>query len=273
MKFKDILICTDLDGTLLKTDKNVSKKNLEAIEYFKSEGGRFTFVTGRMPYYSLEYCETVKPNIPIVCINGSGIYDFLSDEYVWKINLQGSAIQLVDYVYKTFPDVGIQIVTFYKTYFCRENSATDRFLRLTKVPRLTCNYKDVKEPIAKIMFCDERPEIIEVIKEKLKLHPLASEFDFIHSERTLYEVLPKNTNKGLGLTKLAESIGIDMNKTIAIGDYYNDISMIKTAKIGVAVSNACDEAKAVADVITVSNNEDAVAKIIEELDSGILKFN
>ena len=88
-----------------------------------------------------------------------------------------------------------------------------------------------------------------------------------------FQVLPKNTNKGNGLTKLAESLGIDVNKTIAIGDYYNDVTMIENAKIGVAVSNACDDAKAVADIVTVSNDEDAIAKIIEDLDSGILKFD
>ena len=48
-KFDGILICTDLDGTLYRNDKTVSKENREAIEYFKNEGGYFTFITGRMP--------------------------------------------------------------------------------------------------------------------------------------------------------------------------------------------------------------------------------
>ena len=50
-KFDGILICTDLDGTILDDNKNISAENLDAIEYFKSEGGLFNFVTGRMPFY------------------------------------------------------------------------------------------------------------------------------------------------------------------------------------------------------------------------------
>ena len=50
-KFDNILICTDLDGTLFRNDKSISQRNVDAIEYFKSEGGYFTFITGRMPYY------------------------------------------------------------------------------------------------------------------------------------------------------------------------------------------------------------------------------
>ena len=69
-KFDGILICTDLDGTVLKNDKSISKETLDAIEYFKSEGGRFTVVTGRMPYTSNKICEILKPNAPIGCVKG-----------------------------------------------------------------------------------------------------------------------------------------------------------------------------------------------------------
>lgn len=66
-KFDGILICTDLDGTLLRNDGTISQENLSAIEYFKAEGGYFTFVTGRMPYYAMHICETIKPNVPFGC--------------------------------------------------------------------------------------------------------------------------------------------------------------------------------------------------------------
>ena len=68
-KFDGILICTDLDGTLLRKDKSVSDENKKAIEYFKREGGYFTIVTGRMPYYVTNILEMVKPNIAFGCAN------------------------------------------------------------------------------------------------------------------------------------------------------------------------------------------------------------
>ena len=95
-------------------------------------------------------------------------------------------------------------------------------------------------------------------------------FDFIRSERTLYEILPKGISKAVALSKLSEILNI--NKTGAVGDYNKDVTMIKAATVGVAVSNACPEAKAVADVITVNHEEHAIAKIIQDIDSGKIKF-
>ena len=76
--FDGILLCTDLDGTLLKNDGSISSENLEAIEYFKREGGAFTFVTGRPHYIAHDICEMIKPNVPFGCLNGGGVYDHIN---------------------------------------------------------------------------------------------------------------------------------------------------------------------------------------------------
>ena len=75
------------------------------------------------------------------------------------------------------------------------------------------------------------------------------------------------------LIKLADILGVDARKTVAIGDYNNDVSMIRAAGVGVAVANAVDEAKAAADIVTVSNEEHAIAKIIGMIDSGEIRFS
>ena len=72
----------DLDGTLLRKDKTISQENLSAIEYFKAEGGYFTFITGRMPYYAMHICDAIKPNVPIGSVNGGGVYDGKSKQYI-----------------------------------------------------------------------------------------------------------------------------------------------------------------------------------------------
>ena len=113
---------------------------------------------------------------------------------------------------------------------------------------------------------------IKELEKLLKSHPKADNFILVSSEPKLYEILPKGVSKGKLLCKMAKLLGIDMGKTIAVGDYYNDVSMIKNAGIGFAVANAVDDAKTVADYITVNNNEHAIAKIIEGLDRGIYKF-
>ena len=271
-KFDGILICTDLDGTLYRNDKTISNENKEAIEYFKREGGYFTFITGRMPYYSVAAYNAVNPNVPFGCVNGGGVYDGVAQEYVWTTDMPSDVMGLVQYIDELFPDIGIQICLFDKTYFVKENQAMKTFRSLTGIPNLVCDYREIKEPIAKIIFGSNSEDEILNIEKALNEHPLADNFDFVRSERTLFEILPKGVHKGLALSKLVEHLKIDPKRTIAIGDYNNDIGMFKVAGLGIAVSNACKEALDAADLVTVSNEEHAIARIISELENGMINL-
>lgn len=267
-KFKDILICTDLDGTLLNSDNEISKENLEAIEYFKSEGGYFTFITGRMPSFAGHIYNKVKPNAPIGCINGGGVYDYETKEYLWTHPMPDSVIELVEYIDKNIEGMGIQVNTFETVYFCTENQAQDIFRELTGVPQINKHYNDIKEPIAKIVFVDSTEEKMEKLAQLLSSHKRADEFRFVRSEKWLYEILPKGISKAVVLPKIAQHLNVSSDNCIAIGDYNNDIQMVKGAKIGIAVANAVDELKAVADYITASNDNHAIAQVISDIEKG-----
>ncbi len=267
-KFEGVLICTDLDGTLLRKDKTISRENREAIEYFKQEGGYFTFVTGRMPFFVSYVLETIKPNAPFGCVNGAGLYDAVKGDYVWTATMPDNVTALIRHVDEGFSDVGIQVNTFYKTYFCKENQIMANFRKITGLENIVCDYDNVREPIAKIVFGSQSEDEIRNIEKALKGHPLADDFDFIRSEKTLYEILPKGISKGTSIIKLCDHLNVDVKKSIAIGDYNNDISMFRTAGIGIAVSNACDEALRAADFITVSNEDHAIARVVSDLETG-----
>ena len=159
-KFDGLLLCTDLDGTLLRNDKTISRENIEAIDYFKREGGHFTFVTGRMPFFVSYALNTVKPNAPFGCVNGAGLYDSAKKEYVWTANMPDNVITLVQYIDDQFSDVGIQVNTFQRTYFCKENQTMANFRKLTGLENIVCDYHNLQEPIAKILFGSELDEEI-----------------------------------------------------------------------------------------------------------------
>ena len=271
-KFSNILICTDLDGTLLDDEKKISKENIKAIEYFKENGGYFTFVTGRMPFFVSNIYNKIRPNAPFGCINGGGLYDCEKQEYIWIEEMSKDVISMLECVDNELPSVGIQVNTPCHVFFCKESDAMVEFRRVTGLPNLACGYKDVTEPFSKIVFACEEHEIA-ALENLLRSHPMADRFDFIRSERTLFEILPKGINKGMAIKKLAEHLNIDVSRTIAVGDYNNDVAMLKAAGIGVAVENACTEAKAAADYITVSNNENAIAQIIYDIDRGKVHFD
>lgn len=267
-KFDGILICTDLDGTLYRNDKTISEENKEAIEYFKREGGYFTFITGRMPYYSHDAYNAVKPNVPFGCVNGGGVYDGERKEYVWTRELPSGFLGMVECVDKAFPLVGIHLCTFEKTYFSKDNKAMAIFRKLTGLPNLVCPYREVKEPIAKVLFGTDIESELSAVMKMLRAHPDAENYDFVRSEKWLFEILPKGVHKGLALSKLVEHLGVDPKKTVGIGDYNNDIGLFKSAAVGIAVSNACQAALDAADFVTVSNEEHAIAQVIYDIEKG-----
>ena len=116
-KFDGMLFVTDLDGTLIDDSGNISKENLDAIEYFKSEGGKFTFITGRLPFGARRIYEIVKPNAPCGCINGGGIYDYEREKFLWSMELSKSVLDMVEYVDINLPPMGIEVNLHEKIYF------------------------------------------------------------------------------------------------------------------------------------------------------------
>ena len=269
-KFENILFCTDLDGTLIPDGKTISKENLDAIEYFKSEGGLFTFITGRMPDASRDVYERLNPNIPFGCINGGGLYDHRKQEFLWMASLPPEAMELVAHIDREMPDVGIQLNTAKHIYFNKDNSAMIHFRNITGLPNITCHFSEVKEPVAKVIFADDDEEKLLLTEKLLHEHPIADKVDFIRSEYTLYEILPKGISKATALHNLVKLLDLDIRRTITIGDYDNDITMIRDAGLGIAVENASDNAKSAADHITVDVTEHAIAKVVDDLDKGVL---
>ena len=268
-KFSGILFCTDLDGTILNSSHEVSEQNKKAIEYFQSEGGAFTFITGRMPYVSGAIYDMIRPNAPFGCINGGGIFDKEKDDYLWCETLPGESLDSVRYVYENHPDISIQINCKRQIYFLHDNEATKHFRDVTGHPFVTTEIDELDEPVCKIVFNTTDVEYLQQIRQEVEALPYASLFDYTMGASTYFEILPKNCNKGTLLVKMAELLGYDMAKTVAVGDYENDTVMVKVAGTGYAVANACPELKAIANRITVSNDEHAIAKIIEDLDNEI----
>lgn len=271
-KFDGILITTDLDGTLLDDDKSVSEENLEAIEYFKENGGYFTVVTGRPAVIVGDIYNKIRPNAPMSCYNGGGIYDAGKKEFLWKVKLSRDALKMVEYIDEVFPEMSIQICGFENCYFSKLNDAMERHIKSGGFPDIRLPYQEVKEPIAKVLFAHAEEEKLFKLRDLLNAHPMAKDFDFIRSDPEYYEILPKGISKGSAVLKLAEILGVDKSRTVAIGDNDNDASMLSMAGVGVAVSNASKAAKDAADIITVSNREHAIARVIKDIDEGRIVF-
>ncbi len=110
MDVKDILVISDLDGTLIDRNFTVSERNRQAIQRFQSKGGHFTIATGRSQEAGARYFAAAGPNHPGIILNGTVIYDFESGEILWNHPLNGkSAKEYIEKIHERFPSTGIEI--------------------------------------------------------------------------------------------------------------------------------------------------------------------
>jgi Cof subfamily protein (haloacid dehalogenase superfamily) len=266
-KFDGILICTDLDDTLLTADKRVSDENISAIEYFMSEGGYFTFATGRMPQGARLMLNYIKPNAPIICSNGTAIYDFKAEKFLWMRKLGQEAVKVIEYIDKEIPQSGIVIGCEHGVYFPKVNKQTEEHKILENFPDNYVDLHDIDEEWLKVIFMTE-PEDVDLVRQAINKSQWKDSFEFMQSSPWYYEMLPKNSTKGSAIPRLAEILGISPDRTIGMGDNDNDMTLITQSGIGIAVENAIEPIKAAADYITVDNESHAVAQVIKDIENG-----
>ena len=266
-KFDGILICTDLDDTLLTADKRVSDENIRAIKRFMSEGGLFTFATGRMPQGARVILRYIRPNAPIICANGAAIYDFRDEKYLWMRKLDETALKAVEHVIERVPQCGIVIGCENGVYFPRVTHITEEHKMLESFPDNYVDLYDIDEQWFKVIFMTEEDEV-DTVRQVIDESPYADKFEYMRSSPWYYELLPKGSTKGSALPRLADILGIDRKGTIGMGDNENDMTLITGSGIGIAVANAIEPIRAAASYITVDNESHALARVIDDIENG-----
>lgn len=269
-KFDGVLFLADMDCTLLRNDKSLSRKNKRAIEYFKQNGGLFSAATGRSMASARTIIPQIEPNAPAILFNGALIYDYekqkaLHSEMADEASVRGVLSELMEH----FPDCGIELYNREGIFLVRGNHVTDEHVVLAK---LDFSYKDLYEipgPYYKAIFLDE-PEVLRELEDYVEKSRVFQRYFLlraVYSEPRLYEIVKAGVTKGTALLKFAELYSIKRENTFAIGDNYNDIEMIRDAGFGFAVQNAVPEALEAADRIVAGNERDGVAEAIEYIDS------
>ena len=246
-KYDGILICTDIDGTLTYESGKVSEENLRAIEYFISEGGIFTISSGRNPNFVLDL--NVPVSAPIIAFNGSLIFSSQSGKIIRETFLPGEAFPVIKEAYHLFRDKVNYLKCFSKSKEYSTESDDESFI-------------EISENVYKAVFFAKSEEDALLIRDYI-IENSNGDYDVSRSWETGVEVIPKNGNKGSAGLFLKEYLGA---KTyIAIGDFENDISMLKAADISYAVENASDEIKAYAKAIAPKKTGHAIRYIIEKI--------
>ncbi len=265
MKFKDLVLCSDLDGTLIDEENKIPKENIEAIEYFRAHGGKFMIATGRVPEAVFPVIDGLKTDFPCICHNGCSVYDLEKKQYIETIPLDDGAVLVAEEIIKLSSNSGVEVMTEQGICVVKRTPATDFHIQYEKVDFITADeIKNAPKPWLKILFA-QSPQETEKIKESLINSHYNNKYNLQKTHNFYYEIFNKNASKGASLKKLCEEYGIDLKNVIAIGDNENDISMLSVAGKSAAVYNASDVVKKHADIITCSNEEGAIADLISKL--------
>jgi len=261
------LIALDLDGTLLKDNKTISLKTKDILKKARAEGHIVMIATGR-PYRSSEmYYHELELDTPIVNFNGAfmhhprkpdwGIYHEPLDVKVAK--------EIVD-ACRSFQFHNIIAEVMDDVYFHYHDEKLLDIFGLGN-PRITtgdlCNFLN-DSPTSLLIHTEE--EELKVIREHLAgIHAEVIEQRSWAAPWHVIEIIKTGLNKAVGLKKASEYFQIPQERIIAFGDEDNDLEMIEYAGHGVAMGNAINLLKNIANDITLTNEEDGVGLFLADL--------
>ncbi len=273
--FDGCLIASDVDGTL-EANGYLNPENLKQIEFFVKEGGKFSLASGRSAGALIHVAKKLKGVAASVSANGSLIYDFQN-----KCIVSQHLLPKKDYDFARFlmeeTDVGIEVHAGLNVLAVRQTKETKEHQIHEKLEVLEVSLEEAfKYDWNKVLFACKNK------KQQQALARLAKEqnckCDFVNSCAELngrtdyyFEQLPKGVSKIAALRELSEIFKIEKGGLFAIGDYYNDLEMLKGADISAVPDDSPEDIKLYADYLTCSCNDGAVADFIKYLTRKRLK--
>lgn len=268
MDFKNIIIYTDMDGTVL-TDWDrgpvVPQKNLLAIKRFMEKGGTFSVASGRQHLDILPFFHDIVPNAPLVQGNGTSLYDCAAKQVLYSLPLS-----------RKYKEESIRM--------CREHNwiwpVTGTAHTVMQI--MMGDYRDDKNrsitgdsitveeylngEYTKIVYVVADPGDIPRLQQLTDAFETADQMQQTLSSPVFLECYDKRAGKGVGVRLAMEKAGMQEKTLVCIGDFYNDVPMLKAADIAACPANAPDDIKAMCKIVTCNNNEGALADLIDRLE-------
>lgn len=262
MKFNNVLIASDFDGTLKNDDGIITEDVKDAIKSFMASGGSFTVCTGRI-YQGFHLYDPEYINAPVLLGNGAMAYDYEKSKVIFNDAIGEEGLASVNDILKHFPDISIEFYNIDKVCAVNLNEHSEHHFTSQDINFHNVNSpEEAPLPWTKVMIAAHGRS--KEVQDILESHP---EINYLKTTGAYVEILKKGVDKGTGLLKLAKALGIDNNNVYAAGDGYNDVEMLVAAKGGFVPENGSEEALSVADYVTRSNNDGCIAHTIEILNS------
>ncbi|MBT2683302.1 Cof-type HAD-IIB family hydrolase [Bacillus sp. ISL-37] len=276
-------IATDMDGTLLTATQQITKENREAILKAKEQGVEVVVATGRSFQEARFVLEESGLKLPMICVNGAEVRskdgEIVSSSPLNKAEARQAALRLVEsgvyfevYTNKgTFTEDEDMAITIIVDIFSTANpevpiekiaeAAEERMHKglIKKIDHYDELFEDDQYEIYKLLAFSLDDDKLEAAKDGLKE---ISELAVSSSGRENIEITSLDAQKGVALEKFVASRGISLEETMALGDNFNDVSMLKKVGKPVAMGNAAQEIKELCGEVTLTNEDSGVGKAI-----------
>lgn len=263
------MIALDLDGTLLRSDKTIGPRTIDALRKAHAKGVEIALASGRMTPAMEDAAKALDLDVCIVSYNGAAVCG-RGSKGRQRLFHQPLRAEIARELYTYAREKRHQVNFYHEDVIISEDGPHLRpFIEIYR-SRTGSPYRFVEaleafmhHPPTKLLFVTA-PETRHAIERDLR--PLfESRVTIIRTDPEYLEFLDLSANKGNGVIKLAEILGIPMNQVMAMGDGENDVPMLQSAGFGVAVANAGEHCRAAAQAITQNDHDhDAVGEAVEK---------
>ncbi|MBQ9156905.1 MAG: HAD-IIB family hydrolase [Eubacterium sp.] len=267
-----ILLVSDLDGTLMNRENDISQENREAMQEFVDMGGRFAVCSGRV-VASTEWLK-VPMNTPSILHNGGSIYDFNEGKVVWTMPMEETVRDLLLDLQLHFPETAWTVYTAREHCVLHHNKWSDWLSGIEgcKPSRINCKLEDVTDPILKFVTPGSPEEIAKVMAY---IHDncdpeVGTLFPGNVSLPTLLEFTGANSDKGAALQALAEICHVELSDIIYMGDNMNDYNALKIAGLSVVPESCHQGVRQLGDYIGVDMDEHLMVDVLNEIKKGLM---
>ncbi|MBG9982278.1 HAD family phosphatase [Aerococcaceae bacterium DSM 111020] len=261
------MIAIDLDGTLLNDDKKIIPENLEALHYAHSKGVKIVICTGR-PYLAMKYLvDEIGLNTEedyVIVFNGAQVRRASDGKVLLSNTLSPQDFELwyAETARLDLPINPIDDEWVYEPLAYPEGYPSFYTTKLSNAPATVKDYATFSEDHRFNKFVITVDEE-HLTRQRPKINQqLMEDYSVSLSHPFQLEVMSKGTDKGSAIVGFAKKLGLDLSEIVAIGDQENDRQMLSLPLNSVAMGNASDSLKELADYVTGTNNDSGVAQAI-----------
>ena len=265
--YSNIFLLSDMDGTLINSSSQISAVNKYALKQFTAGGGTFAVATGRTIRSCQDFLGELPINAPSIFYNGTILQNVHNNVALKSLSLQNS--QLIAFLAQCqiyCPQICIELHTKDIFYIVTDKAYDDPVIKKENLPYIRTNLGDLKDiPILKVQFYTEKPELISWLHNFAQAMEIDKIAKYFTSWSSYFEIIPKNASKGIMLNELRNMPLYRSKIFIAVGDFDNDIEMLRCADVGIAAQNATQNLKQVADIIGVSCDDHLLSHVIAKI--------